>query len=326
MIGTVPQGEEEEEAGRPKASLGQRLVVFVITALCFAYLYYRLGAAAGREGFTLVEYMTQVFAGVAWIPWLLLMMTYSCAYMAIDTLVLTSALGWFVKRIPYRDILPIRASAYIISIINEQIGKGAIAYYLNKREGVPGWEVGSVMLFVMFCEMFYLLIWATVGFFVSQDLLPDAFGLIPLIAAGATLFFALWVLYFNGTLLPDSKLRDKPVLTAFRRARLAHYGMFFLLRSPALLTAIVVYWVALGFFGVDASLVSLLGYLPVIFFAATVPTPMRAAAITAWVILFPGNEGQIAAFGFVQHNFFILFNATIGLLFLRRAQRDLSGS
>ena len=51
----------------------------------------------------------------------------------------------------------------------------------------------------------------------------------------------------------------------------------------------------------------------------------RAAAITSWVILFPENAGQMAAFGFVQHNFFILFNAVIGLLFWRRAQRDLLG-
>jgi len=41
------------------------------------------------------------------------------------------------------------------------------------------------------------------------------------------------------------------------------------------------------------------------------------------VILFPENEGQMAAFGFVQHNFFILFNAIIGLIFWRRARREL---
>ena len=52
-------------------------------------------------------------------------------------------LNWFVTPIRYRDILPIRASAYIISVFNEQIGKGAMAYYLNRRDRVPGWEVGS---------------------------------------------------------------------------------------------------------------------------------------------------------------------------------------
>jgi hypothetical protein len=33
----------------------------------------------------------------------------------------------------------------------------------------------------------------------------------------------------------------------------------------------------------------------------------------------------MAAFGLVQPNFFIFFNAAIGLLFLRRANRELFG-
>ena len=306
-----------------RPSLWRRTAVVLITTLCFAYLYYRLAAAAAREGVSLVDYMSQVFANVNWVPWLLLMMTYSCVYLAIDTLVVTRSLKWFVREIPYRDILPIRASAYIISIFNEQIGKGAMAYYLNKRDGVPGWEVGSVMLFIMFCEMFYLLTWATIGFVFSREALPESFGLIPPIALGAVVFITLWIAFFRGKILPGSQLRDKQLLHAFKLARIRHYWGFFLLRSPALLSAVVVYTVALNFFGVETSLVSMLGYLPVIFFAATLPTPMRAAAITSWVILFPGNEGEVAAFGFVQHNFFIFFNATIGLLFLRRAQREM---
>ena len=181
------------------------------------------------------------------------------------------------------------------------------------------------MLFIMFCEVFYLLVWATIGFFVSRDTLPEVFGLIPPIALGAAVVLTLWMLYFQGKILPNNRLRDKRILHAFRLAKPKHYLWFFLLRSPALLSAVVVYTIALNLFGVEASLASSLGYLPVIFFAATVPTPMRAAAITFWVILFPENEGQMAAFGFVQHNFFILFNAVIGLLFWPRAQRDLFG-
>ena len=315
--------EADEVSAPRKPGALQRIVFLGITALCFVYLYYRLNGAAVREGLSLVDYMTQVFATVAWIPWLLLMIVYSFLYFLIDTLVVTRALNWFIAEIRYRDIMPIRASAYIISIFNEQIGKGAMAYYLNKRDQVPGWEVGSVMLFIMFCEMFYLLAWATIGFFVSGESLPEVFGLIPPIALGAAVVLTLWMLYFQGKILPNNQLRDKRILHAFRLAKPWHYGAFFLLRSPALLSAVVVYTIALNLFGVEASFTSSLGYLPVIFFAATVPTPMRAAAITSWVILFPENEGQMAAFGFVQHNFFILFNAVIGLLFWRRAQREL---
>jgi len=34
----------------------------------------------------------------------------------------------------------------------------------------------------------------------------------------------------------------------------------------------------------------------------------------------------MAAFGFLQHNFFILFNAVIGLMFLPRANKELFGN
>ena len=300
-----------------------RVIFPLITVGCFTYLYFRLAGAAAREGTSLTAYMAGVFANVSWGNWLLLMMAYSLFYFAIDAMVVARALNWFIGKIRYRDILPVRASAYIISIFNEQVGKGAMAWYLNRRHGVPGWEVASVMLFIMFCEVFYLLIWATIGYAFGSEGLPDAFSLIPWIALGGAVFWVLWLAYFKGRLLPGLKLRERRVLTAFRQADPRHYLYFFLLRSPALLAAVVVYTVALNLFGVDASVGMLLPYLPVIFFAATAPTPMRAAAIAFWVILFPENEGQMAAFGLVQHNFFILFNALIGLLFWRKAQRDL---
>ena len=317
--------EEKNERGltQRKANPIGRVVFLIITAVCFAYLYYRLNGAAMREGLLLTDYMTQVFANVAWGPWLALMIGYSLFYFAIDTLVVTRALNWFLADIKFKDILPIRASAYIISIFNEQIGKGAMAYYLNKRDQIPGWEVGSVMLFIMFCEIFYLLVWASIGFVFSSEGLPDVFSLMPIIAGGAAIFFVIWLLYFQGKILPNNTFRQKRILDSFKQAKLKHYLMFLLLRSPALLLAIVVYTTALNLFGVEASFLQLLPFLPVIFFAAAVPTPMRAAAITFWVILFPENEGQMAAFGFVQHNFFILFNAVIGLVFWRRAQREL---
>ena len=78
-----------ESSGPRKPSTLGRIVFLIITAGCFAYLYYRLNGAAAREGLSLVVYMTQVFANVNWIPWLLLMIAYSLLYFAIDTLVVT---------------------------------------------------------------------------------------------------------------------------------------------------------------------------------------------------------------------------------------------
>lgn len=299
---------------------------WLIAAACFAYLYWRVSGAAAREGTTLVPYLGAVFREVPWDRWLALMIPYSVFFFLVDSLVVWRVVSWFNARVPYLDVLPVRASTYILSILNEQVGKGAIALYLNRRDGVPGWQVGSSMLFIMVCEFYYLLAWATLGTALRWDQLPEVFHALPFVAVVAFALLGVAILYFRGYLLPGWGLRDRHLLHAFRQAGLRHYAGIVLLRSPALLAAVVVYTWALALFGVETSFLAMLGYLPVIFFGAAVPGPFRTVAIAMWVTLFPEKEGPMATFGLVQHNFFIFFNAAIGLLFLRRANREIFGN
>ncbi len=308
-----------------KLPLWQRLLPWLITAACFFYLYNLLERAAAEQGSGLLSYLSGIFGGVSWWRWLGLMVPYSLLFFVIDSLVLWRVINWFNAKVGYRDILPIRASAYILSILNEQVGKGAMALYLNRRDGVPGWEVGSSMLFIMFCEYYYLLTWATIGVILRWDHFPEVFHLIPWIAMGSAVFFALFHLFFSGRIGSEMVLRQRPIFRSFRLAKVWHYGAIMVLRSPSLLGAVVVYTLALRLFGIDANFVDMLGYLPVIFFGAATPGPMRSVAILLWVLLFPERPGEMTSFGFVQHNFFIFFNAAIGLLFLRRANRELFG-
>jgi hypothetical protein len=254
------------------------------------------------------------------------MVPYSLLYFAIDAGVLWQVINWFNARVRFADILPVRASTYILSILNEQVGKGAMAVYLHRREGVPGWQVASSMLFLMFCEFYYLLVWATVGWAAMRGALPAVFGLIPALAVAAAVFLALWIAYFRGAILPGVRLRDRDLFHAFRLARPRHYAAMLAMRSPALLVAVVVYTLSLRLFGVETGFVEIMGVLPVVFFGAAVPGPMRSVAITLWVTLFPEHPGEMTAFGLVMHNFFIFFNAALGLLFLRRANRELFGA
>jgi hypothetical protein len=316
---------ETAAPARPgRGALLRRILPWIITLLCFSVLYLKIQGAAAREGATPLGYFTRVFAGVSWTRWLALMIPYSAFFLAIDSLVIWRVINWFNTRVRYLDILPIRASAYIISILDERIGKGAIGYYLNQRDGVPGWQVASSMLFVMFCEIFYLLSWATLGVALRGEKLPPVFHAIPWIGLGAAVFLVVWVLYFRGVIAPGSQLRDRQIFHAFRRANLGHYAGFIALRSPAMIAGVFVYTLALRLFGVQAELLDMLAFVPVVFFGAAVPGPFRAVAITLWTYLFPDSPGQMAAFGLVQHNFFVFFNAAIGLLFLRRTNRELA--
>jgi hypothetical protein len=303
----------------------QQILPWAITLICFGYLYTKISGAAAREGLDLVPYLSGIFSRVSWASWLALMVPYSIFFFLIDSLIVWRVVSWFNTPVRYLDILPVRGSSYILSILNEQVGKGAMGLYLNRRYGVPGWEVGSSMIFIMFCEFFYLLGWATIGWNLRRNDLPEVFGLIPWLACGAAVFFIAWLLFFRGPLGKGVNLRGRPLFKSFREAGALRYLTIIVLRSPALLAAVVVYTNALRLFGVEADYGQMLGYLPVIFFGAAAPTPMRSIAITLWVILFPGNEGEMTTFGIVQHNFFIFFNAAIGLLFLRRANRELFG-
>ena len=301
----------------------QRLLPWLITAGCFVYLYGRLDRAAAAQGQGLGPYLAGVFEHVSWPRWLALMIPYCALFVLIDSVVVWRAIGWFNARLRYADVLPIRASAYILSIVNEQVSKGAIAVYLSRRHGVPAWEVGSSMLFLMFCEYYYLLGWATLGVLLGWRRLPAVFHAIPWLALASAVAFGLLYLFFRGRVGAGTALRERPLLRSFRIATIRHYATVIALRSPVMLAAVIVYTLALRLFGVTVGPGEMLGYLPVIFFGAAMPGPMHSVAIVLWVLLFPERPGEMTAFGFVQHNFFVLFNAGTGLLFLPRANREL---
>ena len=312
-------------AGAPKAKPWQRLLPLLITLACFTYLYRSLNHAAAGQGTGLLSYLAKSFADVNWLYWLALMVPYCVLYVIFDSLVVWSVINWFNAKIRYADILPIRASAYILSLVNEQVSKGAIAVYLNRRNGVPGWEVGSSMVLVMFCEIYSLILWATLGVLLRWNSFQPVFHIIPWIALGAAVFFTLLQLFFSGRIAPGIALRGRPMFRAFRLAKVWHYGMVIALRAPLVLAGVVVYTLALRLFGGSIGFGEMLGILPVIFLGAAAPGPMHSVAILFWVLLFPDRPGQMTAFGFVMHNFFILFNAAVGLLFLQRATREVFG-
>ena len=72
--------------------------------------------------------MASVLATLATARWgvfLCLMAPYSLFYFLVDSFVVQQAVSWFNVRVPYREILPVRATTYILSLINTQLGQGA---------------------------------------------------------------------------------------------------------------------------------------------------------------------------------------------------------
>ena len=84
------------------------------------------------------------------LPFLALMAGFSLAFFTIDTLVLALAIRWFHGPLPYRDLLPVRASTYLVSLVNTQLAQGALALYLHRRFRTPlGAITGTVLTLIL---------------------------------------------------------------------------------------------------------------------------------------------------------------------------------
>ncbi len=322
-------GESQPEARHKVKSLLGRAATWLLTFACFYLVYTRIEAAAARDQLTAVEYLVNFFQAADWVTWLAIMIPYSVFFFIVDSHATWRLIRWFnASEIRLVNILPIRASAYILSLVNEQVGKGAMSLYLLKRYKVPVWQAVSSMIMLGLVEIYQLLIFSAIGVVIYYDLVVQASTNYPLptimlsVYAVAFVYFPIHILYFKGYIFKSSTLRDKQLLHAFRQAELKHYVLLLLCKVPNMLGAMVVYTLALALFNVEVQFGQMVAFLPVIFLAAALPLPFHAGALVLWATLFP-QFPEVGVFSLVMHTFFVVFNAVIGLVFLPKANKEL---
>jgi len=321
--------EEPKPRGKSAWSVVFRICTWLLAAGCFYVVYTKVEVAAARESQNVWEYLVDFFGEANWLFWLALMIPYSVFFFLVDSHVTWRVVRWFnAPAIRFVSMLPIRASAYILSLVNEQVGKGAMTLYLLRHHKVPGWRALSSMILLGLMEIYQLLLFSAIGVLLNFHLVQEASSewpldvILPSVMVFALVYLPLHIAYFR---TGEGGLRERPLLTAFRQARVVHYLLIVLFKAPNLIGAVIVYTFALDLFQVQVSLGQMLAFLPVIFLAAALPLPFHAGALLLWTVLFP-DYPEVAAFSLVMHTFFVLFNATIGVLFLPRANRELFGS
>ena len=330
-MNTVPDSQSTRAAIADKGwgPRFMRLTSWLLAAACFYLVYGRIVGAAARDHQTVGTYMAAFFSMVDWPLWLALMIPYSIFFFLIDSNATWRAVRWFnAPALTYGQVLPIRASAFILSLLNEQIGKGAMSVYLLRRYRVPGLEAVSTMILLGLMEIYQLLIFAAIGTVLYFDLVRQASTMLPLatilisVVVAALIYLPLHIAYFRGVLLPNLRWRDARIFHTFRQARPYQYAAVILMKAPNLIVAVLVYTAALSLFHVHVVFGQMLAFLPVIFLAAALPLPFHAGALLLWTVLFPAFP-EVGAFSLVMHTFFVTFNAVIGLVFLPRANREL---
>lgn len=293
----------------------KRVLPWIVTAVIFALIFRRVP----------VGKVVEALRGVHLLPYLAIMLPYSVLYLLVDTFCLTRVLGWFNTKIAYRDVLPIRATTYLLTLLNSPLGQGGVALYLNRREGIPFFEVASSVLFMMFVELYQLVFFSSVGAALAPQRVEPSLVLVYGVLY-AYLLVHLAVFRFAGAWLARRKAAG--MLRSFRMARPHQYLLLLLFKSPNFLMATVVYYFTLQCFDLHLPYQQLFMFLPVIFLSAALPIGVAhlGAPQYFWLHFFGDQapEASLLAFSLTAHVTFMVMNAALGLPFLPRATRELA--
>jgi len=294
-----------------KSTLGwlRALAAPLLTALIFALIFRKVP----------FERFVHALAEANLVRFFAALLPFSVLYFALDTLVLTAVTRWFHGRLDFKELLPVRAVDYLVSIVNHKLSQGAIVLYLSRKLKVPVLEVASTMVFLDLLQKTHLVLWATVGMLLMAGAVPRGLYFVP---AAAVALWSLFLLYVRSKFAPNWRL-----LRTFKLAGASRYAQVLLLKAPLLLASVCVHQWALTSFGIEVPFLRLLATLPIIFLAGALPVTVAHLGTTqaAW-LFFHGNASDAAsllAYSLAAHLTFMLANAALGASFLPRAYREL---
>ena len=259
------------------------------------------------------------------LPFLGLIGSFSLCFFLLDTFVLSKLIRWFHGPLPYRELLPVRAVTYLVSIINTQLAQGALALYMHRRFHTPLAQITSTVMLMILLETSNLILFATVGFMAFPGGVPLSLLALPLALA---LIWLLLIGLARGKLGSLGQwLSSSELLSTFRRARLRQCAIVLGLKGAGFCLALLVHSQALAFFGIEIPLTRLVAFLPVVFLMGALPVTVAhlGTSQAAWIFFFSAYApaADLLAYSLVSHLTFMLANGTFGVLFLPKAYSDL---
>ena len=291
-----------------------RGVPVALTVVIFLLIFWRIPFSA----------FWKALSGAHWLPFLALMGSFALGFFLLDTFVLSTLIRWFHGPLPYRELLPVRAVTYLVSILNTQLAQGALALYIHRRFHTPLAQITSTVGLMMLLETTNLILFATLG--------AVAFpGGAPLLLALPFVIMLVWLLLISlarGKLgVLGQRLSGSGLLSTFRRVRLRQCAVILGLKGAVFCLALIVHSQALGFFGMAIPLARLVACLPVVFLVAALPITVAhlGTSQAAWIFFFSdyAPTADLLAYSLVSHLTFMLANGTFGVLFLPKAYSDL---
>jgi hypothetical protein len=297
------------------------------TLLIFALIFWRIPIA--KVGAALEQAPVLKFFGI-FLPF--------CAfYWMIDSLCLTWVVRRFNAVLPLRDIMPIRASMYLLALVNSNLGQGGVAWYLHRKTGLSFLEMLSSILFIAVVEIYQLFFFSTLGVIFYH---PNSAAQLEIVRVLRIAYVVAWLLLaaviaFFAQARRSSRVRAwitggrfGAIAGTFLKARPLDYAIVLGIKAPGFMLSVLTQYCALSLFGIAIQLVKLTLFLPLVFLAAALPISAAhlGTSQAAWLLFFSGSApaAKILAYSLAAHFTFMFCNGLIGLFYLPRASRELT--
>lgn len=254
-----------------------------------------------------------------------------------DSLTLVALFRRYVAPVSQGEVFRIKGVSYFFNAINYSLAAGAMAWILHKKRGAPFLETFSSLVWFFFIDIVALVFLLTLGYVVGSD----AIAATPFAARLPWIILAIWAIV-AGTLIYWNAgfdfvllgfMRKWRVFDTFRRARVAEYPAFVLMRAAFIMVYVVMHWLLLPAFGVEIPLDALLVYAPLIAFVQVIPATISGlgAVQGVMVALFAvhvaptvgDGKAVIVAYSTVIGPLMMVMRLFIGYAFVARVAGDL---
>ncbi len=312
---------------RRPTPIWRRAIPYLGTAIIFVLIFWRIP----------VGKVLQALERVPALEFIGIFLPFAVVYFTFDSFCLTWVVRRFNADLRFSEVMPIRASMYLLALLNTSLGQGGVAYYLYRRAKIPFFEALSSVLFIAVLEIYQLFLFSTLGVLfyspANPRLLEVTHGLRIAYIVAWILLFAIMGFFAMARRNADLRTgieqsRFGAVLSTFMKARPLDYLCVLAIKAPTFLGSIVAQYFALALYGISIPFLKLVLFLPLVFLAAALPIAIAhlGTSQAAWLLFFSDNASQpvILAYSLAAHFIFMLCNGLVGLCFLRRAIRELT--
>jgi hypothetical protein len=183
---------------------------------------------------------------------------------AADTFAMSSVFGRFGCHVPYKDLYLVRASTYLLAVVNYHVGQAAIVGYLYRVRRVPLLRASGWILFIIGINVGTLFLLASAGATrVTGELKMMRY--IPLVCGVGVVVYAALLTW------KPRILAERRILQPLFEMGIPGHVFGVLVRLPHVAVLLTWHFVALRMFGIQVTPGAALLYLPAYFAVSSVP-------------------------------------------------------